>query len=200
MNYPSFPSVIDCMHQTIKTYLEREHYSILLPVTRTPYVYQVCHGVGRCVKDGSCFSSSLEWKLTDSINGLSHNLNKCQSLSNTSQMTFFSFSNSVHWCTCIKRATQSNCCGALDFLSPERKSRTNIVINAFRSELLGHAPTAPTWTHWLQQDLGSHTAAWLWVASQKDWRKQGATVEFCQCTDTAFERKNASSVFPRFAG
>jgi len=31
----------------------------------------------------------------------------------------FSFSNSVYWCTCIVRATQSNCCAALDFLSPE---------------------------------------------------------------------------------
>jgi len=57
---PFIPKVIDCrpMHQTIiKTYLEREH-SILLSVTRTFCVYQVCHGVGRCVKDGSCFSSS----------------------------------------------------------------------------------------------------------------------------------------------
>jgi len=32
-------------------------------------------------------------------------------------------------------------------------------------------PTAPSWTHWLQ-DLGSHTAAWVWVVSQKDWRNQ----------------------------
>ena len=29
---PFFPKVIDCMHQTIKTYLERQH-SILLSVT-----------------------------------------------------------------------------------------------------------------------------------------------------------------------
>jgi len=35
-------------------------HSILLSVTRTLYVYQVCHGVGRCVKDGSCSSSILE--------------------------------------------------------------------------------------------------------------------------------------------
>jgi len=55
------PKVIDCMHQTIKTYIEREH-SILLSVASTLYVYQGCHGVGRCVKDGSCFSSSLERK------------------------------------------------------------------------------------------------------------------------------------------
>jgi len=50
------------MHQTIKTYVEWER-SILLSVTRTLYVYQIGHGVGRCVKDGSCSSSSLEWKL-----------------------------------------------------------------------------------------------------------------------------------------
>jgi len=31
------PKVIDCMHQTIKTYLGREH-NILLSVTRTLYV------------------------------------------------------------------------------------------------------------------------------------------------------------------
>ena len=56
---PFIPKVIDCMHQTIKTYLEKEH-NILLSVTHTLYVYQVCHGVGRCIKDGSCSSSSLE--------------------------------------------------------------------------------------------------------------------------------------------
>ena len=53
---PFNPKVIRCMHQTIKTYLETEH-SILLSVTRT--VYQVCHSVARCVKDGSCSLSSL---------------------------------------------------------------------------------------------------------------------------------------------
>jgi len=50
---PFIPKVIDCMHQTIKTYLEMEH-SILLSVTHTLYGYQVCHSVGRCVKDESC--------------------------------------------------------------------------------------------------------------------------------------------------
>jgi len=29
------------------------------------------------------------------------------------------FSKTAHWCTCIVHATQFNCCGALDFLSPE---------------------------------------------------------------------------------
>ena len=72
---PFIPKVIDCMHQTIKTYLEREH-SILLSVTRTLYVFQVCHGVGRCVKDESCSSSSLECKLMGSINWILCYLNK----------------------------------------------------------------------------------------------------------------------------
>jgi len=58
---PFIPKVIDCKHQTIKTYVEREH-SILLSTTHTLYVYQVCHSVGRYVKDGSCSSWSLEWK------------------------------------------------------------------------------------------------------------------------------------------
>ena len=70
---------------------------------------------------------------------------------------FFYFRKTAHWCTCIVRATQSNCCGALDFLSPEPCP-----------------PTAPSWTHWLL-DSGSHTAAWVSVVSQKDWRNQGAT-------------------------
>jgi len=56
----SVPNVIDCTHQTVKTHLERKH-SILLSVTpRSMFI--VCHGVGRCVKDGSCSSSSLDWK------------------------------------------------------------------------------------------------------------------------------------------
>ena len=32
---------------------------------------------------------------------------------------FFSFRKTAHWCICIVRATQYNCCSALDFLSPE---------------------------------------------------------------------------------
>jgi len=72
------------MHQTIKTCLERKHNILLSPACS---VYQVCHSVGRCVKYGSC-SSSLERKFMDSINGISYYLNKCQTLSNTSHMTF----------------------------------------------------------------------------------------------------------------
>jgi len=52
-------------------------YSILLPVTHVLCVSQICHGVSRCVKDGSCSSSSLEWKSMYSINGIFYYLNKC---------------------------------------------------------------------------------------------------------------------------
>jgi len=34
--------------------------TILLSVTHMLCVNQVCHGVSRCIKDGSCSSSSLE--------------------------------------------------------------------------------------------------------------------------------------------
>jgi len=40
-------------------------------------INQVCHGVSRCVKDGSCSSSSLGWKSMDSINEINYYLNKC---------------------------------------------------------------------------------------------------------------------------
>jgi len=40
------------------------------------------------------------------------------------------------------------------------------------SFLLNHVPNSPE--HWLQ-DLGSYTAVWVRVLSQKDWRNQGAT-------------------------
>ena len=48
---PFTVKTIDGMHQTGPR--------MLLPVTHMLYVNQVCHGVGSCVKDGSCSSSSL---------------------------------------------------------------------------------------------------------------------------------------------
>jgi len=48
---PFTVKTIDLMHQTGPR--------ILLSVTRMLYVNQICHGVGPCVKDGSCSSSSL---------------------------------------------------------------------------------------------------------------------------------------------
>jgi len=55
---PFTVKTIDWMHQT--------GHRILLSVTNMLYVNQVCHGVGRCVKDGSCSPSSLsesQWTL-----------------------------------------------------------------------------------------------------------------------------------------
>jgi len=48
---PLAVKMIDWMHQTGPR--------ILLSVTHMLYVNRVCHGVGHCVKDGSCSSSSL---------------------------------------------------------------------------------------------------------------------------------------------
>jgi len=48
---PFTVKTIDWMHQTGP--------KMLLSVTHMLYVNQVCHGVSRCVKDGSCSSSSL---------------------------------------------------------------------------------------------------------------------------------------------
>jgi len=48
---PFTVKTIDWMHQTGPR--------ILLSVTHMLYVNQICDGVGRCVKDGSCSSSSL---------------------------------------------------------------------------------------------------------------------------------------------
>ena len=47
---PPFTVKTDGMHQTGPR--------ILLSVTHMLYVNQVCYDVGRCVKDGSCSSSS----------------------------------------------------------------------------------------------------------------------------------------------
>jgi len=46
---------------TVKTidWMHQPGPRILLSVTHMLYVNQICHGVGRCVKDGSCSSSSL---------------------------------------------------------------------------------------------------------------------------------------------
>jgi len=43
----------------------------------------------------------------------------------------FSFRKTAHWCTCIVRAAHSNCCGALNFLSPEPCPPNSPEINAW---------------------------------------------------------------------
>jgi len=49
-------------------------------------------------------------------------------------------------------------------------------------------PTTMSWMHWLQ-DLGSHTAKWLSVVRQKDWRNQTAGWIQTVHSYTAFEWK-----------
>jgi len=71
----------------------------------------------------------------DSINGMFYYLNKCQILSNAITDDIFSFRKTANWCTCIVHATQSNCCGSLDFLSPEpcsQQPKLNALTTRFR--------------------------------------------------------------------
>ena len=78
---------INCVHHT-----GPKKHSILLSVSHTLYVNQVCHGVNRCAKDRSCSLLSLEWKSVDGINRMwwiSYYLNKCWTLSDTLQTTIF---------------------------------------------------------------------------------------------------------------
>jgi len=65
--------------------------------------------------------------------------------------------------------------------NPEDSAMAHCVCNTV--QLLQHSrlhfswtvpPTAPSWTHWLQE-LGSHTVVSVWVVSQKDWRNQPAS-------------------------
>ena len=100
---PYIVKTIDGMHPTAP--------KILLSVTHMLYVNQVCHAVGRCVKDGSCSSSSLsesQWTVLMGYLTISTNVDAIKHITDDN----FSFRKTAHWC--IVRATQSNCCSALD--------------------------------------------------------------------------------------
>jgi len=67
---PFTVKTIDWMHQTGPR--------ILLSVTHMLYVNQICYGVGRCEKDGSCSSSSLsesQWTVLMGYLTISTNVN-----------------------------------------------------------------------------------------------------------------------------
>jgi len=99
---PFTVKTINWMHQT--------GAMILLYVTHMLYVNQDCHGVGHCVKDGSCSSSSLSeshWTVLMGYRTMS-NVNAVKHSTDNN----FSFRKTAHWCTV--RATQSNCCTAVD--------------------------------------------------------------------------------------
>jgi len=92
----------------------------------------------------------------DSINGISYYLNKCQRLSNTSQMTFFLSGR--------QRIGAHALC--------MQHSPTAAALST--SFLLNHAPSNSAELNAVITRLGSHTAARVWVVSQKDRRSQGA--------------------------
>jgi len=98
---------------TVKT-IDRMHHTgprILLSVTHMLYVNQVCHCVGRCVKDGSCSSSSLsesQWTVLVGYLTISTNVDTIKHITDDN----FSFKKMVHWC--IVCVTQSNHCSTLD--------------------------------------------------------------------------------------
>jgi len=80
---------------------------VLLSVTHMFCVNQVCHSVGRCVKDGSCSSSSLSESQRTVLIGyltISTNVDAIKHITDD----YFSFRKTAHWCSV--RATQFNCC------------------------------------------------------------------------------------------
>jgi len=100
---PFTVKTIEWMHQTGPR--------ILLSVTHMLYVNQDCHGVGRCVKDGSCSSPNLSESQCTVLMGnltISTNADAIKHITDDK----FSFRKTAHWCTV--RATQYNCCSALD--------------------------------------------------------------------------------------
>jgi len=100
---PFTVQMIDWMHQTGPR--------TLLSVTHTLCLNQVCHGVGHCVKDGSCSSSSLsesQWTVWMTYLTISANVDAIKHITDD----YFSFRKTAQWCTV--RATQSHCGSALD--------------------------------------------------------------------------------------
>jgi len=100
-------------HFTVKTidWMHQTGPRSLLSVTHMLYVNQVCHDVGGCVKDESCSSSSLsesQWTVLMGYLTISANVDAIKHIADDN----FSFRKTAHWCTV--RATQSNCCIALD--------------------------------------------------------------------------------------
>jgi len=97
---PFTVKTIDWMYQTGPR--------ILLSVIHMLYVNQVRHDVSRCVKDRSCSSSSLsksQWTVLVGYLTISTNVRRYQT--HHRWKFFFQEDN-------IVRATQSNCCSALD--------------------------------------------------------------------------------------
>ena len=82
----------------------------------------------------------------------------------------FSFMKATHWCTCIVHATESNWCGALDFLSPEpcpslNSPEMNALITRFResysSVSMSHESKKTEETKWQCTDTASEWKMWF---------------------------------------
>jgi len=94
---PFTVKTIDWMHQTWPR--------ILLSVTHMLYVNQICHGVSRCVKDGSSSSSSLSESQWAVLMGCLVILTNVDAMKHITDDNFFSFRKTAHWCTmCLQRS------------------------------------------------------------------------------------------------
>jgi len=79
---------------------------ILLSVTHMLFVNQVCHGVGRCVQDGSCSSSRLsesQWTLLMGYITTSTNVDAIKHITDDN----FSFRKIAHWCNTVQLLQRS---------------------------------------------------------------------------------------------
>jgi len=86
---------------TVKTihWINQTGPRILLSVIHMLYVNRVCHGVGRCVKDGSCSSSSLsesQWTVLTGYLTISTNVDGIKHVTDDN----FSFRKTAHWYDC----------------------------------------------------------------------------------------------------
>jgi len=117
----------------------------------------------------------------DSISGISYYLNKCQTLSNTSHMTFFSFRKTAHGIGAHALCMQH--------------SRTAVALST--SFLLNHAPNSP--------ELNALTARFgeLYGSvsmSRESKRLNKSSSNWLNSGNALIQHlsKNASFVFPRF--
>ena len=117
----------------------------------------------------------------DSTNGIAYYLNKCQSITNTSQMTFF-----------LPGRQHTGAHALCTQYSP-----TAVALSTFF--LLNHAPSnSPELSALITRFRESYSSVSMsrdsWVKKTEEIKER--LVEFWQCNDTAFEWKMRFSCFP----
>jgi len=152
-----YSHIISHMHQT-----KPRRKCSMLPSVTTHIVFQVRHDVGRCVRSGSCSLTSLKWN----VNGQYwwDVLQSQQRWAVTKHVIddniiYLSATQLMHAPADGARNTvQQLLCKTLSFISPDSwamiatgQSATKLIIR-FRES----------------------TAAWIWVASQPNWRNKAA--------------------------